>query len=184
MFPTPVAMTFDGISPDLFANIFLGDLVDITDPGGSKADEQVTARLDKWAQLGTSGGGISNVVVKDSGGSTTYAVDTDYVLDTRAGLIKAVSTGAITDGEILSVSYDYAALSGSKIIGATQPLVNVAILFSGKNVFDGSPADVRIFKASLRPASAVDFLSEEPQELQFDGKMITPAGKSWPFELS
>lgn len=180
---TTVAMTFNGISPSLFANIFLGDLVDITDAGGSKTGEEVTAHLDKWSPVSTPGSGISSVVVKDDADTTTYVANTDYVLDATAGLIKPLSGGAISDGDTLHVDYAYGAVTGSKVTGATRPLVNVAIIFSGKNVFDGSQAAVQVFKASIRPASAVDFLSDDPQELQFDGKMVTPAGKSWPFEV-
>jgi len=180
---TTVAMTFNGTSPSLFANVFLGDLVDITDAGGSKSGEEVTAHAGKWSRVSTPGSGISSVVVKDHTDATTYVDNTDYALDATSGLIKPLDGGAINDGDVLHVDYAYGAMTGSKITGATRPLVNVAIIFSGKNVFDDSQAAVEILKASLRPSSPVDFLSDDPQELQFEGKMITPAGKSWPFEV-
>jgi len=178
-----VAMTFNGITPDLFANIFLGDLVDITDAGGSITDESVIMHAGKWSRVATPGSGISAVTVTNSTGATTYDETTDYELDADAGLIKPVSGGGIGDGDTVLVDYTYGALTGSKVTGATRPLVNVAIIFSGKNVYTGQPAKVEVFKASIRPSSAVDFLSEDTQELQFEGKLITPAGRSWPFEI-
>ncbi len=178
-----VAMTFNGVTPDLFANIFLGDLVDITASAGSVTDEAITAHLDKWSAVASPGSGINSVVVTDSTGATTYTENTDYVVDADAGMIKPLSSGSIGEGDSMLVDYAYGALSGDKITGATQPLVNVAIIFSGKNVYTGEAARVEVFKASIRPSSAVDFLSEDTQELQFEGKLITPSGRSWPFEV-
>ncbi len=178
-----VAMTFNGITPDLFASVFLGDLVDITDSGGTVTDEAVTAYLDKWSAVSKPGSGISAVTVTNSDGTVTYEQGTDYEVDAAAGMIKPLSSGAIGEGASLLVDYTYGALSGSKITGATQPKVDVAIIFSGKNVYTGESSRVEVFQASIRPSSAVDFLSEETQELQFEGKMITPEGKSWPFEV-
>ena len=52
--------------------------------------------------------GVWNVVVKNSGGSTTYINGTDYTLDPINGIVTQKSGGAITTGEALSVSFSYA----------------------------------------------------------------------------
>ncbi len=51
--------------------------------------------------------GVWNVVVKNSGGSTTYINGTDYTLDPINGIVTQKSGGAITTGEALSVSFSY-----------------------------------------------------------------------------
>jgi uncharacterized protein len=52
--------------------------------------------------------GVWNVVLKNSGGSTTYINGTDYTLDAINGVITQKPGGAITSGEALSVSFNYA----------------------------------------------------------------------------
>ncbi|HEV7989906.1 MAG TPA: phage tail sheath subtilisin-like domain-containing protein [Candidatus Binataceae bacterium] len=52
--------------------------------------------------------GVWNVVVKNSGGSTTYTNGTDYTLDPINGIVTQKAGGAITAGEALSVSFSYA----------------------------------------------------------------------------
>lgn len=178
-----ISLVFNGSTPSLFAAIFLGDAVKLTGVGGTGTAEVVTALEDKWTPVTNIGSGISDVVVKDATDTTTYVEGTDYTVDLVTGMIKALSTGSISDQDVLHVDYSYAAESGYKITGATRPLVKVMIKFSGKNVYDGEPASVDVYQANLRPSSPVDFLSEETQELQFEGDMITPTGKSWPFEV-
>ncbi len=50
---------------------------------------------------------ISNVVVEDSAGSTTYTLATDYTVVAATGVISRVTTGSISAGAALKVSYDY-----------------------------------------------------------------------------
>lgn len=52
--------------------------------------------------------GVWNVVVKNAAGTTTYINGTDYTLDAVNGVVTAKSGGAITTGETLSVSFNYA----------------------------------------------------------------------------
>jgi phage tail sheath protein FI len=52
--------------------------------------------------------GVWNVIVKNSGGSTTYINGTDYTLDAVNGIVTQKTGGAITSGEALSVSFSYA----------------------------------------------------------------------------
>lgn len=178
-----VAMVFNGVSPSLFASVFLGDAVALTGTSGTVTAEAVTALAGKWTPVANLGSGISAVIVKDATDVTTYVAATDYSVDLSTGMIKVLAGGAIADKAVLHIDYAYAAESGYKIVGTTRPLVKVMIKFSGKNVYNGDPASVDVFEANLRPSSAVDFMSEDTQELEFEGDLITPAGKLWPFEV-
>lgn len=165
------------------AAVFLGDAVDMTGTAGTISAENVTAVLDKFVDLAMPGGGVSSVVVTDVTDVTTYAEGTDYVINTRLGMLQALSTGAITAGDVLHVSYDYAAESGQRITGATQAMVKVKLRLDGKNVEDGTDVQVNVFEALIKPSSPIDFLAEDFAEVQFEGDLLTPAGKSWPFEV-
>jgi Bacteriophage tail sheath protein len=65
--------------------------------------------------------GVSSVVVKNQAGTTTYAAGTDYTLDAVNGVITAMQGGALTAGETVSASFNYAdptQVQDSDIIGA------------------------------------------------------------------
>ncbi|MGH7070387.1 MAG: hypothetical protein ACREFO_10275, partial [Acetobacteraceae bacterium] len=73
--------------------------------------------------LPNSGTLTSSVVVKNSGGSTTYVENTDYTVDYVNGFVYAKSGGAITTGESLSIAYAFAdpsKVQDSDIIGAVS----------------------------------------------------------------
>ena len=65
--------------------------------------------------------GVSNVVVKNQAGTTTYSSVTDYSLDPVNGVITALNGGTLTAGEAVSVSFNYAdptKVADSDVIGA------------------------------------------------------------------
>ncbi len=178
-----VSLVLNQMDVDTLAAVFLGDAVDMTGTGGSITAENVTAILDKYVDLSQPGAGLSAVVVKDATDTTTYIDGIDYTINTRLGMIQALSTGAISAGDVLHVDYTYAAESGKKITGATQATVKVKLRLDGKNVEDGTDVQVNVFEALIKPSSPIDFLAEDFAETQFDGELLTPAGKSWPFEV-
>jgi Phage tail sheath protein FI len=84
-------------------------VVNVFDPAVHKtsiADEAKTLGTDDKAALAHIG--VRNVVVKNTAGTTTFIKDTDYTLDAVNGVITRLTTGTITAGQSLKVSYDYA----------------------------------------------------------------------------
>jgi phage tail sheath protein FI len=70
--------------------------------------------------------GVWDVAVKNSAGTTTYINGTDYTLDAVNGVVTAKSGGAITSGQALSVSFNYAdpgKVTDTDIIGAVSGTV-------------------------------------------------------------
>lgn len=64
--------------------------------------------------------GLSGVVVTNTGGSTTYVLDTDYTLDATAGQIRRLATGSIAAGATVEIDYTFAdpsIVQNSDIIG-------------------------------------------------------------------
>lgn len=116
-------------------------------------------------------------------GTIVAALTTDYTLNTRLGMVKAVSTGAIVAGETLNVDYTWAAQDGYDIVGATQPIVKCRFLLDGKNDVTGKKCIVDVYEANVKPSSPIDFLSEEYAEVTLEGTMVTPSGLSQPFDI-
>ena len=176
-----IAVTVDDLKVENLALALLGDTSDISVSAGSVTDEAMTARHDKYVALAHRD--ISSVVVTDSGGSTTYVANTDYVVHQRLGMIKALSTGSITDGQSLLVDYSYGALSGTKIEGSARPIIKGALKLDGENQVTEKDCIVDVWEAVLQPAAEVDFLAEEFNSLELEGTLNTPTGRSDPYEV-
>ena len=128
----------------------------------------------------------TSIVVKDSTAVTTYVLDTDYTVDAN-GLIKILSTGSITDGETLKVSYSYVAHN------AVQALVNAGIEY--KAVFVGlneaqsdKPVVVTVHRLKFGAAKDYSLISDDFSPLDIEGQAlkdaaITGAGLSQYFKV-
>lgn len=178
-----ISITLNQYDVDVFAAAFMGEAVALSDAEATVETEAVTAILDKWVDLGAPQGGVSAVVVQDDTDTTTYVLGTDYEINPRLGMIKALSTGSISASDVLHVDYTAAVTTGYKITGATQSTVKVKFRLDGKNVDTGDDVQVNVFEAVVKPGGAIDFLGEEYGEVTLEGKMLTPSGKSWPFEI-
>ncbi len=67
--------------------------------------------------------GLSGVLVKGNGGTPTYVLNTDYSLDTAAGVITRLAGGAIAAGGDVEVTYTYvdpSIVQNSDIIGGVD----------------------------------------------------------------
>ena len=128
-------------------------------------------------------GGLTNVVIKNTGGATTYTAGTDYeVVNASAGLIKPITGGAITAGETVELTADYSARTSTKILGGTESQIKVGVMLIGKNLVDGKGLTVDIWKTTLAPTGEVDFLSDDFVKLELSGKAELVDGKASAFE--
>lgn len=99
-------------------------VINVFDPAVHKTSvtgEQHTFDSNDQIDLGHEG--LSNVVVKNQDGTTTYTEGTDYTVDYVEGIITRVSTGAISSGATVAIDYDYAdptQVQNSEIIGTTD----------------------------------------------------------------
>ncbi|MGE4572521.1 MAG: hypothetical protein AB7E09_07245 [Candidatus Izemoplasmatales bacterium] len=152
-----VNFTLDEINVENLKLAFLGDTQGYTQTSGSASSESVTAIHDRYVELEHRR--VSNVVVKDSGEVTTYVEGTDYLVDASAGMILALSSGSITDGEGLSVSYDYASIDGQEIQAVTNPTVNGFLKFVGEPAA-GLAYEGRFWSVDLTANGEVGFITE------------------------
>jgi len=75
--------------------------------------ENVTADLGNYSDLGGYDVVDGTVTVEPAGGGTAYSEGTDYEVALDNGSIKTLSSGGISDGETLNVTYDYEATDSS-----------------------------------------------------------------------
>lgn len=167
-----VSMTFDEGSPAMLSLAMMGDATTESAQAGTAADEEVIARLGKWSKLAHRD--VSDVVVKEDKESnpTTYVNGTDYTLDATAGMIKALATGAIGDGDTLIVDYDYGVLASNKISGGQYSVIRAKIRVDGTNLSDQKHVEVIIPEAVLTPSGEISFIGDKFSTFKFSGNIV------------
>lgn len=114
------ASVFDfGMTNEASTRVYFERFVGESGSTGTVTNEAVTADHDTWVNLAQKriipG---ATVVVTNNTGATTYDLGDDYVIDHVNGRFKALSTGAITDGQALLIDYTYDAIRK----GEMQPI--------------------------------------------------------------
>lgn len=178
--PADLTIDLKEVVGDILVMALLGSSTAMNQGSGTLTDAAVTIRKGAWVSLGFKNLG-EDIVVENTGGTTTYVEGTDYVLNKPLGMLKVLSGSAIADGASLNVSGSYAAATGSVISGATQTEVRAKVIFDGINQADGSQCTVTIWEAAIAADSAFDFLADDFGNVSLTGTMKTPAGKAEPF---
>jgi hypothetical protein len=177
--PGQISVTLDDINKDNLALAFMGIVSAYTQAASTATDEAVTSAFDRYVDLAHRN--VSMVVVKDSTSTTTYTEGTDYEVNTRLGMIKVLSTGTITDGEVLKIGYSYGAIAGNQVQGGAEPLIRGAFRLDGRNFANDSLVIVDVWEATLAPSSEFDFLSDDFAPIEMGGSMTTPSGQNEPY---
>lgn len=175
-----LSMTFNRYDPNLLAAAFMGTAVDQTATSGAMTAASITGIKDRWVEIGQTG--LDSVAVKDVTDATTYVAGTDYEINKRLGLIKVLTTDL--NGDTLHITGTKLAKTGSKITAGTRAVVNVGLRLDGKNLATGADVVVTVWQAQLRSETDFDFMGEDFPELSFSATLVTPTGKTSPFEVA
>jgi len=182
--PSEIKLSLRDVPGEVLAAAFMGDVSTLSEGAATVTDEPVTARLGKWISLPNRNLDSGSVAVTDSTGGTTYNEGTDYEINYRSGLIRALSGGSITDGQSLLVDYSSSAVSGERVSTMTVSQMKARILVDGVNMADGNrQVHAEIYRATLAPDQALDLLAEQHAVVSFTGTMETPAGKTSPAHI-
>jgi hypothetical protein len=183
-------MTLRDANKDAIRLLFLGSETAFAQAASSAVAVPVTMYAEQLLRLAHRN--ISSLVLTSDPVGTTYVLGTDYTVDNaRMGFVKVVAGSDLeTDlaaagaaGLELLASYSYAATSGWNIRGNTDPSLRAWILFDGKNQENQEDVECEIWEVVLTPDAGFDFLADGWNEVPLTGTMITPAGKTEPFEV-
>lgn len=154
----------DNISAKVLANFLSGSTETVTQTSGSVVDESITVKKGRQYQLGRSESNpagvrnVTNVVVTNSGATTTYTLGTDYAVDLELGRLQILEGGTISDG-IIKVDYDKAAKTWTRIkTGAVAELAG-AIRVIADNA-SGNNRDFYMPKVNLTPEGDLPVIAE------------------------
>ena len=179
--PSKIAITISELDNDALALQFQGIRSAWTQGAASVADEAITAKLDKWISLSKRNLADAGFLVKDSAGTTTYAIGTDYLVNYATGEVKLLSTGTIAADAALKVSFDALALSGQQIRGGTRPQARMRAKFEGVNKVDDQYIECEVWEAVVSSSNGFDFLADDFNGVELTGTLVVPSGKTEPY---
>ncbi len=185
--PAKLFMDFAQLDKKNIAINLFGSDTDIDDAEGTAEDEEITVlTLDNWQRLAHRGVDAESVEVyyaTGTGDPVLATVDEDYEIIARTGMIRALSTGNITAGDVLTVTYDYAASTGWEISGMTESTIKLRLFLDGKNEVNGKDVEVTVHEVQVAAKSLLDFLSSDFSVMSLEGSPVTPTGYDEPFTV-
>lgn len=179
--PADVSIELDEVNSENIALLWLGDSSDVSVAGASVTDEALTAKQDVYQDLAN--GFISTVVVQDATDTTTYVEGTDYELVTHLGMIKVLSGGSISLGDVLHIDYAYASKTSKKVTGGTNSSIKIALRLDGINLATQKEVLFNAWEAVLAPEAGIDLLSDDFTKLPLSGTLNLVDGKASPYEI-
>lgn len=169
----PINITMKSVKPEHLALAIGGDIT--AKAASSVTDEAITGRHDKFAKIANLG--ISNIVVTDSTGVTTYTAGTDYVVYAPEGMIEILSTGAITDGESLLIDYDYVAQHHVKANPKDEDLILFCPTINRAN--SGKRGRLTMYKINLDPSSLAAIIDGDTEAaMNLTGELLTDTSRA------
>lgn len=179
--PAQITLALKEVVGDVLVMAMLGTSSALNQAPGTMTDQALTVtKKGVWLPLGHKNL-TGAITVENTGGTTTYVENTDYVLNRDMGWVKILTASAIAEAAVVNVSGTYGAATGSVISGATQTEVRAEIVFDGINQADGSKCQVTVWEAAIAADSAFDFLADDFGNVSLTGTMKTPTGKAEPF---
>jgi hypothetical protein len=173
--PSEISLSFDTIDADGVGVLMRGTPGALSVAGATATAATLACGvLDLYFPIGAGNPRFitaGSVLVKDSGGTTTYVEGTDYDVDYSMGLLICYSSGAIVVGNI-KVSFTSGTYAGKTIAGEAVTQLNMGILFDGRNLADGKRIEVTVPKCVMAPSGAVDFMSDNFAVAQLKGSPV------------
>lgn len=176
--PTECSLSVDDTGDaEVLAWALGGTKAGFTQASGTASAITVSAvTLGQWSDIGKRK--LSNVVVKDSTDTTTYAAGTDYMLDAAAGFILPLSSGSIADASELHLTADVAGLTGEAVSVGTRQSISVRIDGDMRNLATGEQIHVVIPRAKLSASGELDFMGEDFLVTQLTGTALVLTGQA------
>lgn len=181
--PTKVTLKYSAFNPESMAVALMGESALIDVGAGTQTGLLVTAKLDCFVELGVENLLAASFEVTNTAGTVTYVKGVDYEVNYALGMIKALSSGDITEAQSLKVNLANSAYSGFKTTGATQVSITGRILIHGVNIADGDVVKLDIYEAVLTSKSAVSLMGDKFVEVELSGFMVTAEDKTEPFYM-
>jgi hypothetical protein len=169
-----VNFTMESLVSENLALALKGTAADVA--ASSVTNEALVGYHDLWTPLARID--VSAVVITNTGGITTYVLDTDYELDAAAGAIRALSTGSITDLQTLEADYSFAA---QETVGALTVSANPIrwARFHGLNTVDSdNPVVVDVYRMEITPLAELALINDEIAQMEIEASALSDSTRA------
>ena len=161
-----VKFTLDEYTLDNIALAMYGDGPEAMSQGdGNVGAESITLYHDRWIKLAQRNISVSSV------GIPGHTEGTDYEVDTVTGRIKAKSTGTIADGEAVTVSYTFGAMTWNYASMFGRQDVQGLLRLVGTNDVGGK-YEVVMWSVKIKSTSDVNFIGDDWGTIDFEGEIL------------
>lgn len=150
--------------------------------GTLTAEVIATVVLDTWMPV-SKANLTGTQAITGAGGTPTYVLGTDYLVNKQLGWVKFLSTGAVLAGDSPKITTTYATTVGTRIAGGTQADLRARFKLDGINLADRLPCIVQVHEGVIAADSAFDFLAGDFNTVSLPGEMKTPTGFSEPYTV-
>lgn len=162
-------LTFGSHTDQMLGAYFFGMAKALNQSAGAVSPVSITAgALDTWQAIGDHHF-LESATAEASGGSA-LTLDTDFQISPRLGMIKFLSGGAVSPGDVISVTPTLAALSGaSEIEIMGRKTLTGRMVIDMYNRVSGQARDILmdLRKVSLTPSGNSDFMTSEFLDTEF-----------------
>lgn len=172
-------ITCDDLKPENMVKFFMGSSEQVTQATATAATYAITgAQQGQTYVIGFSASnpfgaqGLSNVSVADAT-PTTYVAGDDYTLDPVRGTITIVRGGGIADETDITVTYDVATQSRTRVQSGNQQIEG-ALLFLADNAV-GKNQNAYMPFCKIRPEGDLPLITDDWAELNFNIRALKPA---------
>lgn len=170
--PTEIEFAFDEPTKELIAAALLGTSSTFSQSAVASGTVTRTLVLGKWTTLDA----INLDTVTISG--KTEGVD--FAVNRTLGQIKPLKSEMAVEQTITRTAKE---VSGDKIIGATESVIDMALLMHVQNNSDGRSGILQIPKVSVIPSKVFEFLgAKDFQEVAFKGDIVSIGPELYTFK--
>lgn len=175
--PTDIQMEFDDLSEQRVLGFAFNGTVGSVAQAASTASAQALTlgALGDGAYIGARD--VTSFVLKDSTGTTTYVLGTDYVFDSPSGFVVPLKGGAITAGASVEWSGTVPALSGVKVAGATVTSQFLRVDADMQSLVDGTRWRLLVPLYQANASGNLDLMGKNMLVAALSGRPIVLAGQ-------
>lgn len=179
--PGTMTMEFNSMPTELLSLVIGADVTALTQTNDTVTDEVITTVLDTWVPLANKFLDSSVPLVLETDGTPDVAIATSkYEVDYNAGLIRALHSDAVGVGKV--VTYKKLAITAGESYAAGKAKSAYIMLYgTAIEKVTGNAGLLTVYKASVSPSSAYDWVKGGFATGALTGDLITPTGFGSPY---
>ncbi len=177
--PGTMVMEFNSMPQELLSLVIGADVSALTQTNDAVPDEVITTVLDTWVPLANRFLDPATPLVLETAPSTVIAT-TKYEVDYNAGLIRALHTDAVGEGKLATYK-KLAITAGESYAAGKAKSAYIKLYGTAIEKITGNAGLLTIYKASVSPSSAYDWVKGGFATGSLTGDLITPTGFGSPY---